>query len=86
MVDHSAGPRWQVTATTVYCEHVDDEVTFIVRPDGACRCTGQDRYFTPDGEVSRRMKQRSKSLGRVLRCLGEGCPLLLEHRDEILKI
>jgi hypothetical protein len=29
---------WQITAATIYCDDVDDEVTVIVNRDGSVRC------------------------------------------------
>ena len=31
---------WQVTATTIYCDAVDDDVTLLVYKDGSAKCTG----------------------------------------------
>jgi hypothetical protein len=35
---------WQVTATTLYCEAVADEVTLLVYPDWTVKCTGLIKY------------------------------------------
>jgi hypothetical protein len=35
---------WQVTATTIYCDAVDDNVMIIVYKDGSIRCTGYKKY------------------------------------------
>jgi hypothetical protein len=31
--------EWKITATTVYCEAVKEEVTLIIDRDGTARCT-----------------------------------------------
>ena len=33
-------PGWQITAKTIFCDAVDDEVTVMVYKDGSTRCTG----------------------------------------------
>ena len=35
---------WQVTATTVHCTTVNDEVTLMVFKDGTTKCTGYKKY------------------------------------------
>ncbi|MDD4860216.1 MAG: hypothetical protein PHR56_08485 [Dehalococcoidales bacterium] len=40
---------WQVTATTVRCESVDDEVTIMVSRDGTVKCTGYQKSKKPAG-------------------------------------
>ncbi len=36
--------EWQVTATTVDCEHVADFATLMVQPDGTARCSYVNRH------------------------------------------
>ena len=36
-------PEWEVTATTVHCETIDDEVTILVSGDAAVTCTARQR-------------------------------------------
>ena len=75
---------WEITATTIYCDAVDDEVTFMVQADGATRCTGLDKYLEPGREVSREMNARSKKLGRKIACEGESCRRTKTYRDELM--
>ncbi|MFC1902066.1 GYD domain-containing protein [Chloroflexota bacterium] len=45
---------WVITATTIYCDAVDDEVTLLVHKDGTVKCIGHSKYAKPDmrtGEV-----------------------------------
>ena len=65
---------WKVTATTIYCDAVNDEVTFIVSGDGTVVCTGYQRYGASG--------KRSGSMNRT--CAGEGCRIMLEHRDRMV--
>ena len=79
-------PDWEMTATTIYCDAVDDEVTLMVYKDGTVRCTGLQKYLKPDNETSKEMKIRSKALGRLLACVGEGCEKVAHYRDEQLSV
>ena len=36
-------PEWEITATTVRCDTVDDEVTILVNRDATATCTGHAR-------------------------------------------
>ena len=54
--------NWQVTATTIYCDAVADEVTVLVYKDGTAKCTGYTKYGEPGREVGVRLKKRSREL------------------------
>ena len=75
---------WEITATTIYCDAVDDEVTLMVQADGTTRCTGLDRYLKPGREVSKEMAARSRKLGRMLACEGDACRRVKLYRDELI--
>ena len=74
---------WQVTATTIYCDAVDDEVTLMVYKDKSKRCTGYDKYYQPGKEVGKLMKKREKGLNRKLDCEGLECYRVLQYRDKL---
>ncbi len=73
---------WQITATTIYCDAVADEVTFMVYGDGTVFCTGEKRYGTGDKKASELAAERSRETGRKVTCAG--CPVLLEHARGLL--
>ena len=75
---------WEVTATTIFCEAVDDEVTLIVSQDGTVKCTGRDKYTAPTKETARTLKKKSRELGRKLACQGVGCARITQYRDGML--
>ncbi|MBN1177451.1 MAG: hypothetical protein JXA51_07220 [Dehalococcoidales bacterium] len=75
---------WEITATTIYCDAVDDEVTLMVQADGTSRCTGRDKYIKPSREVSREMNTRGKKLGRKLACEGDACQRVTAYHNELL--
>ena len=75
---------WEITATTIFCEAVDDEVTVIVSQDGTAKCTGRQKYAEPDKETSRAMKNKSQQLGKPISCVGDQCNRVTEYRDGLL--
>ena len=75
---------WQVTATTIYCDAVDDEVTILVYKDGTIRCTGYKKYVeNPDKETAQMLKKKGKRLGRNLKCEGPQDYRVTSYRDKL---
>ncbi len=75
---------WQMTATTIYCDAVDDEVTLIVSGDGTVRCTGHQKYSRPDRETAKLMKKKSRQSGRPIICPQVVCSRVTDYRDGLL--
>jgi hypothetical protein len=71
-------PDWEITATTVYCDAVSDEVTLLVYADGACKCTGSRKY-TAGGKKTRSKNKPSGTCSEV------DCVTLRQYRDRLLK-
>jgi hypothetical protein len=77
-------PGWQVTATTIYCDAVDDEATFIVSgEDASVVCTIYQKYGQPDKKLTSEMAKKSQKLGRTLKCEGPLCRRMTEYRDRL---
>jgi hypothetical protein len=76
---------WQITATTIFCADVEDEVTLMVYGDGAVKCTAQPKYAQHDKETVKILKKKGKQTGKTLACLGANCPRVPEYRDKWLK-
>jgi len=75
---------WQVTATTLYCDAVDADITVMVDADGGVRCAGMLKYLEkPTPETLRQLKKRSRRLGRQLACEGDTCPRTSAYRDKV---
>jgi len=64
-----------VTATTLRCEAVDDEVTVLVYKDWSVTCTGQAKYGQGANPVKRK--------GRRLECRGPECPPVVDYRRRL---
>jgi hypothetical protein len=75
---------WQITATTVYCADVDDEVTLLIYGDGTSKCTGQPKYANPDKNTVKAMKKKSNPSGKPLSCRGAECGIISEYRKKWL--
>jgi len=75
--------NWQVTATTIHCDAVDDEVTIIVHRDGSAKCVSFARYGNPDKDAAGLMKKKSQQLKRELRCEGPECSCVTGYRDKL---
>ncbi len=76
-------PGWQVTAKTVFCESVDDEVTWMVFRDGSTRCTGCQKYEKPNDFTRRMIKLKTRRLGRPIRCEGDSCGKISPYKEQI---
>jgi hypothetical protein len=60
---------WEITATTIYCEAVEDEVTLLVSADGTCRCTGRQKHARP---------------GATSGCPPAECDIMVQYREKVL--
>ena len=75
---------WQVTATTIYCDAVDDDVTLLVYKDRSAKCTGYKKYGESiTKETARMLKKKAKKASRELRCEGPECSRLTAYRDKL---
>jgi hypothetical protein len=75
--------NWQVTATTLYCDAVHDEVTLLVYRDGSAKCTGYAKYGGA-GEVAIGLSSRKDRLSKQLNgCGGPLCHRMIEYRERL---
>jgi len=75
--------NWQVTATTIYCDAVDDEATLLVYKDGSAKCIAYTKYGKPDKETLNLLKKKSNQLKRNLECDGPECYRVIQYRDKL---
>jgi hypothetical protein len=75
---------WQVTATTIYCADVDDEVTLLVYGNGSSTCTGHQKYARPDKVTAGLLKKKSRLSGKKLGCGATDCHRIAEYRQKWL--
>ncbi len=74
---------WKVTATTIYCDAVDDEVTVLVYQDFSTKCTGHNKYLKPTKEIDNLLKKKNKQLGRQLACPGLKCHRVVQYQEKL---
>jgi len=74
---------WQLTATTIKCDIVDDEATIIIYKDWSAKCTGHSRYAS-FSKAEGLNKKKSLTSGRRRQCLGPQCPKVIEYRERLL--
>ena len=75
--------NWKVTATTIYCDAVDDEVTLLVYKDGSVKCIGYSKYGQPNKGVAGLMEKKSRQLKRQLKCESPECYRVVQYRDKL---
>ena len=75
--------NWQVTATTVYCDAVDDEVTLMVYKDGAAKCTGYKKYHQPSKGINKLLERKGKQLNQKLECEGPECYRVIKYKEKL---
>ncbi|MFC1872214.1 hypothetical protein ACFLYV_00625 [Chloroflexota bacterium] len=69
---------WKVTAITIFCEDVCDEVTFIVDRAWQANCVSAPKYLNPDKEVLKAFRIRAENDKRP-ECTGAECPRLAAY-------
>lgn len=76
---------WQITATTMYCDAVDDNVTIIVNKDWSARCTGYRQYVEKiTKETASMLRKKGSRLGRELKCEGPSDYRITAYRDALI--
>lgn len=74
--------NWQVTAKAIYCNAVEDDVVIMVYPDGSAKCTGYQKYVEHRNKESTAiLKNKSRALGRQLKCEGPLDIRITSYRD-----
>jgi hypothetical protein len=74
---------WQITAKTIYCGTVEDEVTLIIHRDGTATCTGLKKYGEPNRVMQKIIKKKVKQFNRPMQCEGLQCPRLTAYKEKI---
>ena len=76
--------EWQITAKTIYCEAVEDEVTVLIQKSGEAHCTGCRKYDQPNDLTRALVKEKTHRLKRIIECEGEDCPRVTGYRNQIM--
>ena len=75
--------NWQITAITIYCDAVDDEVTLLVHKNWSAKCTGYSKYGESGRGVTELLK-KSRRLKRKLECEGPECYRVIQYKEKLL--
>ena len=82
---HKPAADWQLTATSIRCDAVDDDITIIVNNDWTTRCTGYKKYAENiSKELASMLKKKGRKLGRELRCEGPLDYRVTSYRDKLI--
>jgi hypothetical protein len=76
--------NWQVTATTIYCDAVDEEVTVMVYGDMSVKCTGYAKFGQPVAQMLDVLKKKSRQLNRSLGCEGQECHRVIQYKKKLM--
>ena len=72
---------WQVTASTLPCDIVDDWVTIMVYPDGAVKCN----HFNRIGPVTRKVQAQKDKSAEIFECKGPDCATAQDYKEKIFQ-
>jgi hypothetical protein len=76
--------NWQITATTVHCDFVDDYVTVMVNKDWSAKCVWYKRYKQKAFEDKKYKVDRKIRL-KIDKCQGPDCSYVTGYRDKLIK-
>ena len=68
--------NWQVTAITIRCNIVNEDVTLMVYKDWSVKCTGLTKYSKNAEPVKNQDRQN-------LKCEGPECYLAVQYRQKL---
>ncbi len=80
----SKSANWQMTASTLRCDYVDDSVTIMVGKDWTYQCAWFNRYKkVNEGNPKQRFGALIKA--RQQKCQGPDCSYAIGYRDRLMK-
>jgi hypothetical protein len=75
---------WKITAKTIFCDAVDDEVTLLLYRNGTIRCTGCKKYSEPNSITLALIKSKNSRFKKTIKCEGEQCPRVTGYKEQIM--
>lgn len=76
--------KWQITATTIRCDLVDDFVTVMVNKDWSARCAWYGRHKQKALEGKKQKFDKDMKL-KIEKCAGPECAYVTDYRDKLIK-
>jgi hypothetical protein len=79
-----APANWQVTATTLECEMVNEYVTIMVYKDWSCKCVwyGKNKQVAAQDPKHKFPKDIKAKIGK---CQGPDCKYVTGYRDKLIE-
>lgn len=75
--------NWQITATTIHCDMVDDFVTIMINKDWSMKCAWYNRYKQKAIDENKKFNKEIKA--KIEKCQGPECSYLIEYRDKLIQ-
>jgi len=79
-----APAKWQITATTIKCDMVDEYVTLMVYKDWSTKCVWYSRNKQKTVE-DKNYKVDRKLKPKVDKCQGPNCSYVTSYKDKLVK-
>ena len=76
--------KWQITATTIRCDLVDDFVTIMVNNDWSTKCAWHNRYKQKALEDKKQKFDKAIRL-KIEKCAGPECSYVIDYRDKLIQ-
>ena len=76
--------NWQVTATTIRCDFIDDFATLLVKNDWVAKCVWYNRYKQKAIEGKKQSFDKRIQL-KIEKCAGPTCRYVTEYRDKLIQ-
>jgi len=76
--------KWQITATTIRCDLVDDFVTIMVNNDWSTRCAWCNRYKQKALEDKKQKFDKAIRV-KIEKCAGPECSYVTDYRDKLIQ-
>jgi len=75
--------NWQVTATSLFCDSVDDFVTIIVNKDWTTKCCWYNQNCSHGTDYKRQKLDKTNGL-KMKKCSGPECSYAINYRDKLI--
>ncbi len=76
--------KWQITATTIHCDLVDEFVTLMIKKEWSASCAWYKRYKQKVIE-DKKQKFDKKTMLKIGKCAGPDCMYVTGYRDKLIK-
>ncbi len=74
--------KWEITATTLHCDFIDDLVTITVTRDWLAKCSWYLQYKGNTDKNQPKIDRATK--GKITKCKGPDCPAVTKYRDKLM--